>query len=92
MTGQGSFFEEPLPRSRDMSRNYCCEEDAISLIFIKDYTDAFFDDRGNDKERNSILLLGTNEIGAIGYDDLDQEHRTVDLDIWMKEGKYCGHG
>ncbi len=60
--------------------------------FIEDYTDTFFDDRGNEKGRNFILLLGTNEIGTIGYDNLDQERRTVDIDIWMKEEKYCGHG
>ncbi|MEW5814374.1 MAG: GNAT family N-acetyltransferase [Spirochaetota bacterium] len=60
--------------------------------FKKDYTEAFFDECGDEQGRNFIILLGECEIGTIGYDNLDRQLRSVDLDIWMKEEKYCGHG
>lgn len=60
--------------------------------FKKDYSDAFFDKHGDEKGRSFIVLLGDNEIGTISYDDLDRQLRSVVLNIWMKEEKYCGHG
>lgn len=60
--------------------------------FQKDYTETFFDEHGDEKGRNYIILLGESEVGTIGYDNLDRQKRSVDLDIWMKEEKYCGHG
>ena len=60
--------------------------------FQQDYTEAFFDENADEKGRNYIILLAETEIGTIGYDSLDRQTGTVDLDIWMKEEKYCGHG
>lgn len=60
--------------------------------FQQDYSEAFFNEHGDEKGRNYIILLGESEIGTIGYDNLDRQKRSVDLDIWMKGEKYCGHG
>lgn len=77
MMGEPRYPDHPLPSWDE---------------FQQDYTEAFFDEHGDEKGRNYIILLGETEVGTIGYDNLDREKRSVDLDIWMKEEKYCGHG
>jgi RimJ/RimL family protein N-acetyltransferase len=77
MMGEPRYPDHPLPSWDE---------------FQKDYSEAFFDERGDGKGRNFIIMLGGGEIGTIGYDNLDRQKRSVDLDIWMKEERYCGHG
>jgi diamine N-acetyltransferase len=60
--------------------------------FKRDYPDVFFEDRPDGRGRNYIILAGGNEIGTIGYDNLDRIRQRVDLDIWMRSEAYCGRG
>jgi len=77
MMGEPRYPDHPLPSWDE---------------FQKDYTDAFFDEHGDEKGRKFIIVHGESEIGTIGYDNLDRQERSVDLDIWMKGETYCGHG
>ena len=60
--------------------------------FMQDYRESFFEDAGDATGRNYIILVGAVEVGTIGFDNLDLPGGTVDLDVWMKAEKYCGHG
>jgi len=77
MMGEPRYPDHPLPSWDE---------------FRKDYTEGFFDEHGDEKGRNYIILHGECEVGTVGYDNLDRQERSVDLDIWMKAETYCGHG
>jgi RimJ/RimL family protein N-acetyltransferase len=75
--GEPTYPDQPIPTWEE---------------FQQDYSDSYFRDTGNDKGRNFIILLGNTEIGTIGYDNLNKQLCQVDIDIWMREERYCGHG
>jgi len=60
--------------------------------FKNDYRDPFFNDTGNGKGRNFIIIANGTEIGTVGYDGMDRQKSIAELDIWLKERKYCGQG
>ncbi len=60
--------------------------------FCNEYPISFFDESGDGKGRNFIIITNIGEVGAIGYDLLDKEKDRVVLDIWMRSEKYCGQG
>lgn len=75
--GEPTYPDHPIPTWED---------------FQREYSESYFQASGNEKGRNFIILLGGTEIGTIGYDNLDRRASQVDIDIWMKEERYCGHG
>jgi len=77
LMGEPAFPDHPIPSWEE---------------FQLDYTNSYFEDTCNNTGRNFIILLGDTEIGTIGYDNLERKLLSVDIDIWMKEERYCGHG
>ena len=60
--------------------------------FKNDYKETFFNDSGNGKGRNYIIIANETEVGTIGYDGVNRQESIAELDIWMKENQYCGRG
>ncbi len=60
--------------------------------FCREYTESFFNNTGDGKGRNYIILARCEEVGTVGYDLLDNKNNRVVLDIWMRSEKYCGQG
>jgi diamine N-acetyltransferase len=60
--------------------------------FKQDYSESFFKTSEQLTGKNYIILIYGKEIGTIGFDNLDIRTKSVDLDIWMKSEKFCGHG
>ena len=56
--GEPTYPDQPIPTWEE---------------FQQDYSDSYFEDTGNDKGRNFIILLGNAEIGTIGYDNLNKQ-------------------
>ena len=77
MMGQPDYPDQPIPSWEE---------------FCEDYTISFFNDSGDGKGRNYIIIVTDEEIGTIGYDLLDKNKDRVLLDIWMSAEKYCGYG
>ena len=77
MMGPPLYMDHPLPSWED---------------FKRDYRASFFEDVENAAGKNYIILVGEEEIGMIGFDNLDDQKGSVDLDIWLKSEAFCGHG
>ena len=77
MMGPPNYHDHPIPTWEE---------------FKNDYRDTFFNDTGNGKGRNFIIIVDGTEIGTIGYDGVDKEKSITELDIWLKASKYCGQG
>jgi diamine N-acetyltransferase len=60
--------------------------------FKEDYRPSYFEEHTDTPGKNFIILAGTAEVGTIGYDNLDWQKGSVDLDIWMRAEEYCGCG
>ena len=77
MMGPPNYSDHPIPKWEE---------------FKNDYRDTFFDDSGNGKGRNFIIIADETEVGTIGYDGVNRQKNIAELDIWIKENKYCGRG
>jgi len=77
MTGPPFYTEHPVPTWEE---------------FCADYPLSYFNESGNGKGRNYIIVAGSDEVGTIGYDLLDKPENRVGLDIWMRAEEYCGLG
>ena len=77
MMGEPDYPDHPIPSWEE---------------FCEDYTLSFFNESGDGKGRNYIIIVTDEEIGTIGYDLLDKKKDSVVLDIWMGAEKYCGLG
>lgn len=60
--------------------------------FKQDYRESFFENSAGATGKNYIILAEATEVGTIGFDKLDFQYGTVDLDIWMKAEEFCGRG
>jgi RimJ/RimL family protein N-acetyltransferase len=60
--------------------------------FKNDYKETFFNDSGDGKGRNFIIIANGTEIGTIGYSRVNRQKNIAELDIWFKESQYCGRG
>jgi diamine N-acetyltransferase len=77
MMGPPLYVDHPLPSWED---------------FKRDYRASFFEVAENAAGKNYIILVDEEEIGTIGFDNLDVQKGSVDLDIWMKSEAFCGYG
>ncbi len=58
--------------------------------FCDDYKRHYFDDSKPESGRCFVIELGGQAIGQVNYNEI--ENARTELDIWMFEEKYCGHG
>lgn len=77
MMGPPNYSDHPIPTWEE---------------FKNDYRETFFNDSGNGKGRNFIIIANETQVGTIGYDRVDRRKSIAELDIWIKEIQYCGLG
>jgi RimJ/RimL family protein N-acetyltransferase len=77
MMGPPTYPEAPVPTWEE---------------FCSDYTDSFFGNSRIQKGKLFLIMREGEEIGVVGYDQLDMKASHAILDIWLKAKKFCGHG
>ncbi len=77
MLGPPIFPDNPVPSWKE---------------FDEDYLDYFFDGSEKFNGRCFIILFENEEVGQINYNPIDQENKTTELDIWLKDKKFTGKG
>lgn len=60
--------------------------------FCADYLPHFFD--GSQPERGGSFIIEANgtQAGHINHNDIDRLHKSVELDIWMRDKAHCNKG
>jgi diamine N-acetyltransferase len=88
--------------------NWLCKSDTTPLMmglpdypehpvpdwnqFQHDFQDNYFLESG--QKKGSVLVISNDceEIGSICYSLMHLQPHTAELDIWLNNTKYCGHG
>ncbi len=60
--------------------------------FKQDYSESFFSVDEGSTGKNYIILARKTQVGTIGYDNLETQAESADLDIWMRAEKFCRLG
>jgi diamine N-acetyltransferase len=60
--------------------------------FCRDWKTHYFDGSAERLGRIFIIEVSSRPVGMIAYNDLDDEHRRVEIDIWLSCEASCGHG
>ena len=60
--------------------------------FLRDFKPYYFDGSEPEKGRSFTILIGGRAIGEINYNEIDQKHNSVDLDIIIADDKDKNRG
>lgn len=77
MIGPPNFPDNPIPTWEE---------------FNNDYVDYHFDGTAPLKGRCFIIIHNCERIGQINYNEIDPVSKSTELDIWLADKKYTGHG
>ena len=60
--------------------------------FCADYLPHYFDDSEPYTGRCFIIVAGGQDVGVVCYNNIDDQRRLTELDIWLRSEADCGKG